>query len=635
MNDKKDYTSYLIIILVILILVVAGIIFFQNNNSDNNGNNGNNGNGNDNEPKTIELSGISFDDASKTLKVNEQIQLTLNYYPSNATNKSVTWTSSNNNIVNVSSSGLITAKNSGDATITVTSYNNKTAFINIKVIPNTIPVQSITITNGDSKVDIGKTLQLKVTISPTDATNKSITWKSSDTSIATVDNNGLVKGIKEGNVNITATSNNDKTSTIKLTVNKVEVLNYADIFFLNVYNKPKILESLKTSEKYKNGYDNGESFIIKTYDQKYILIDTGHKNTEVTNVIYNALKKLQGTDNVTIDYMILTHSHGDHTGNAVSIISNKKIKVNNVIIKNESKAPGVYKNVKTAIKNEGNLVNLTNDGQTISLGKYLDIMLFNTSDVYKDKTCHSGYRITYNAAKAKATKINGLYYYFDGSDYPNTKLKSTKEIKLKHESIVKGLDNYFYASLSTSKSSDCNPNSNSLAIIIKVKTNSGNRYMYLPGDLDNGGYDIFAMNGYYGNSATRIYNSRDNVKYSTKTNSFTGVVSGYNKIPSETNAANSIKKTLGNDIKNITIYQATHHGINNAPDAINILGINNSKVNAIIPVKGNSANSTSFMQVRTYYYTLSKTKRFYPGGKTKGGVHCKINNLGTTTCANY
>ena len=627
MNNKKDYTSYLIIIFIILIIVVIGLLFVQNKND--------NRLDNDNLPKTIELEAISFDDTIKTLKVNEQLQLNLNYYPRVATNKTVTWSSSNNNIVNVSSNGMITAKNSGEATITVTSYNNKKAFINIKVIPNTIPVDSISITNGDSKIDIGKTLQLKANISPSNATDKSIKWTSSDRTIAPIDNNGLVKGISEGNVIITALSNNNKSSSIKLTVNKVQTLDYADIYFLNVYDRPKIVESLKNGEKYKNGFNNGESFIIKTYDKKYILIDTGHKNSEIIKVIYNTLKELQGSNNVIIDYMILTHSHGDHTGNAVSIISNKKIKVNNVIIKNESKSPNAYNNIKKAIKEEGNLVKITNEGQTISLSKYLDIMLFNTSDVYKGKECHTGYRITYNASEKKATKINGMYYYFDGSEYPNAKIKSTKEIKLKHNSFINGLDNYFYASLSTVTSSDCNSNSNSLAIIIKVKTSNGNRYMYLPGDLDNGGYDIFPINGYYGNSATRIYSSRDKIKFSTKTGSFLGVVSGYNKTPSETNAANSIKKTLGNDIKNITIYQATHHGINNAPDAIKILGINNSNVNTIIPLKSNSAKSTSFMQVRTYYYTLSNTKKFYPGGKNKNGVHCKINDLGKTSCANY
>jgi hypothetical protein len=261
-------------------------------------------------------------------------------------------------------------------------------------------------------------------------------------------------------------------------------------------------------------------------------------------------------------------------------------------------------------------------------------MLFNTSDVYKDKECHEGSKIAYNANTSLAKKINGKYYYFDGSDYPNIKMKATNELKMKHSKLVNGMDNYFYAVPASDTINDCNANSNSLATIIKVKTDKGNRYMYLPGDLDNGGYDILPINNIYGNGNTIIYN-KDKVKFSSKTNSFAGKVSKYNRIPSETNAAKSIKAKLGNDIKNITIYQAAHHGINNAPDAINILGINNSKVNVVIPVRGDTSKGNSFPQVRTYYYTFSKTKKFYPGGKTKNGIHCTINNSGSTTCSEY
>lgn len=623
------------IIIIILILAIGGLLLFKpdliglNNNTPVT-----NTDHKEDDPKDIELLNIYFQETEKEIKVNDSFNIKVVYSPSNATNKKLTWTSSNSSVVTVNEDGTVTAKTEGEATISATSYNNKTAAIKIKVSKNTIDVTKISITNGDSKVDAGKTLQLNISITPSNATNKNITWTSSDASIATVSDSGLVKGIKAGNVTITAKSINGKTSSIKVTVNKVVKKNYAEIYFLNVYDKPNIVETLVNDPDNKNGYSNGEAFIIKTYDKKYILIDTGHKNEAIKKNIYEELKALQKTDKVKIDYMILTHSHGDHTGNAVSIINDNNIQVDKVIIKNESKASSAYKNVSKAIKNEGKIVKLKEDGQTSGLGKYVEIMLFNTNDVYKNKECHKGYRMTYTADTSKAKKINGKYYYFDGVDYPNIKMKSTKELVKKHDKFVNGLDNYFYAALNTSDSSDCNPNSNSLAIIIKVKTDNGNRYMYIPGDLDNGGYDIISINGIYGNSATRLYD-KDNVKFDSKTNRFVGTINGMNEIPSETNAAKSIKAKLGNEIKNITIYQATHHGANNAPDAINILGINNSSVNAIIPVKGDSAKSKVFTQVRTYYYTLSKTKKFYPGGTTKNGIHCKINNTGSTTCVEY
>ena len=624
------------IIIIILILAIGGLLLFKpdliglNNNTPVS----NTVKKDDDDDKDIELLNIYFQETEKEIKVNDSFNIKVVYSPSNATNKKLTWTSSNSSVVTVNESGTVTAKTEGEATISATSYNNKTAAIKIKVSKNTIDVTTIIINNGDSKVDVGKTLQLTATIKPTDATNKNITWTSSDASIATVSDSGLVKGVKAGNVTITAKSINGKTSSVKVTVNKVTKKNYAEIYFLNVYDKPTILESLKDDPDNPNGYSNGESFIIKTYDKKYILIDTGHKNEPTKNYIYEELKRLQKTDKVKIDYMILTHSHGDHVGNAVSLIKDDNIQVDKVIIKNESKSQTAYKNISKAISGEGKVVKIKEDGQTSTLGKYVEIMLFNTSDVYKDKECHKGYHIAYYADTSKAKKINNKYYYFDGVDYPNIKMKSTTELKKKHDKFVYGLDNYFYVSISSNTSSDCNPNSNSLAIIIKVKTDKGNRYMYLPGDLDNGGYDIVPINGIYGNNGTRLYDN-ENIKYDSKNNRFTGIITDLNEIASETNAAKSIKAKLGNDVKNITILQSSHHGINTSPDAINILGLNNASVNVIIPVKSDTSKSKAFNQVRTYYYTLSKAKKFYPGGSTKNGIHCAINNTGSTACKEY
>lgn len=158
-------------------------------------------------------------------------------------------------------------------------------------------------------------------------------------------------------------------------------------------------------------------------------------------------------------------------------------------------------------------------------------------------------------------------------------------------------------------------------------------YFWKHVDIDNVGYDIVPTDGIYGNGISAIYSSEKAIKYSSKTKSFSGIINNINYIPSDTNAAKSVKKLIGSDSKNITIYQIGHHGINNDPDAINILGLNRKDVYAIAPAK--NINGTTFHKVRTYFYILSNTIKLCVGEKNKLGVYCYIENTGKTLCQDY
>ena len=83
-----------------------------------------------------------------------------------------------------------------------------------------IAVKKITITGGNISLKVGETKTLKVTISPSNATNKKITWKSSNTKIATVNSSGLVTAKAVGKATITATANNGKKASITVNVQK-------------------------------------------------------------------------------------------------------------------------------------------------------------------------------------------------------------------------------------------------------------------------------------------------------------------------------------------------------------------------------------------------------------------------------
>jgi uncharacterized protein YjdB len=138
--------------------------------------------------------------------------------PSNATNKDVSYSSSNNSIATVSSSGLITGITPGEATITVTTAsNNKTATFTIRV--TAVAVLAVAISFPASTLQMGKTLTLGFSIAPSIASNKSVTWSSSNTSIATVSSTGVVTPVSRGRVVITVkTVDGLKTNNLQLEI---------------------------------------------------------------------------------------------------------------------------------------------------------------------------------------------------------------------------------------------------------------------------------------------------------------------------------------------------------------------------------------------------------------------------------
>ena len=275
----------------------------------------------------VDPTGVSISPASLTLSVGESGALTGTVTPSNATDKSVTWSSDNTGVATVDASGNVKAVAAGTATITATTSNGKKATAKItvegksftyvdhgvyfekpsgwgstinayiydgatdspagvgpewpgaamkdcgngvyslekttdkttlKVIfndgsnqapgspqpgfeykdcgyytsdgfkeivkkPETVEVTSVSVSPTSATVNVGETTTLSATAAPSNATNKTITWKSSNTSVATV-SNGVVTGVAEGTATITASSANGKSATATVTVNKPAVV---------------------------------------------------------------------------------------------------------------------------------------------------------------------------------------------------------------------------------------------------------------------------------------------------------------------------------------------------------------------------------------------------------------------------
>ena len=157
--------------------------------------------------------------------------LTATVYPADTTNPAYTWTSSNDKIVTVDEDGNYEAVGEGEAEIIVTCAekdeegNEVSATIKVKVAP--VPATGVAVNPVEATLIIGEDLDLTAVIEPAHTTHPAVTWTSSDEKIATVDENGHVVAVADGEVTITATwtDTTDATNTLtgesKITVNPV------------------------------------------------------------------------------------------------------------------------------------------------------------------------------------------------------------------------------------------------------------------------------------------------------------------------------------------------------------------------------------------------------------------------------
>lgn len=173
--------------------------------------------------------GVSLSSSSMTIKVGDTSTLTATVSPSNASNKGVSWSSSNSSIATVSA-GTVTGVAPGTCTITVTtSDGGYTATCNVTVVSALTPVTSVSLnTNsaliGSQGTTATHTVQLSATVLPTNATDRSVSWTSSNTSIATVSSSGLVTaGLTPGTATITATSNDGSKKSDSCSVNVAQI----------------------------------------------------------------------------------------------------------------------------------------------------------------------------------------------------------------------------------------------------------------------------------------------------------------------------------------------------------------------------------------------------------------------------
>ncbi|MBQ5905178.1 MAG: Ig-like domain-containing protein, partial [Clostridia bacterium] len=165
------------------------------------------------------VTSVALDKSTLSINVGKTSTLTPTVKPSSASIKTVSWSSSDNDIATVSPTGVVTAKAPGYATITVTTKDNeKTDTCRVLVIQ---PVSSVKLNKTSATMEMGDTYNLKATVKPSNASNQAVKWSTSDKKVATVDANGKVTAVGKGTATITVkTADGNKTATFKVTVIK-------------------------------------------------------------------------------------------------------------------------------------------------------------------------------------------------------------------------------------------------------------------------------------------------------------------------------------------------------------------------------------------------------------------------------
>ena len=180
------------------------------------------------------VSSITLDKTNVTLNANENIKLSATVKPDDADDKSIKWTSSDTSIAYVYQTGEVHAYKAGTVTITATANGgiHKSASCTLTIKQ---PVTMIKLSNRYLSLNLNESKELTATVYPSDASDKSLTWTSSDPSVATVDNNGKVTAKAEGETTITVRPNDGSPAYESCVVNVYKYQDYYDDWYTTYY----------------------------------------------------------------------------------------------------------------------------------------------------------------------------------------------------------------------------------------------------------------------------------------------------------------------------------------------------------------------------------------------------------------
>ncbi|MEH6905128.1 Ig-like domain-containing protein [Neobacillus drentensis] len=177
--------------------------------------------------KVLVPKSITLNKSSLSLMINRTAQVKATVAPNTAINKSVSWTSGNSAIATVDANGNVKAIKEGSTTITAAAKGDPSIQKSINVTVTKVVPTSLKLSRAALNITAKQTVRVSATIAPSDAENKTVVWKSSNTAVATVDSAGNVKGIANGYAVVTATASDNtkvfKTVSVRVSTKTVKV----------------------------------------------------------------------------------------------------------------------------------------------------------------------------------------------------------------------------------------------------------------------------------------------------------------------------------------------------------------------------------------------------------------------------
>ena len=288
----------------------------------------------------VDVENISIVNGNLVIKVGKSAMVGAKISPDNATDKRITWASSDSSIVSVNEGGIVTGRSAGTVVITATASNGKkdstlVTVLNEEVIPNAVSLNSTHL-----KIEKGKKETLIATVLPDSSTNKTITWSTSDKNV-------VVTAKKPGSAVITVTTFNGKTATCRVDVydgndipvegihlNETSRIIYVNSKFLlsytldplNATNRDVTWSSSDESiAVYKNGYVTGLKkgtaiITAKTANGKTATCEVIVKEIDVLSIELNQTEvNLKVSENVTIKAIVKPE---DATNKTLTWVSN-------------------------------------------------------------------------------------------------------------------------------------------------------------------------------------------------------------------------------------------------------------------------------------------------------------------------
>lgn len=301
--NKKQYNS----VLYVCFCISVGLLIFWLTYAVTNSLNKNE----ETVDETVEIKDVTkvvFNEEVTALYVGDSTKLTPTIYPTSMKDKKLKWESSNSNIAKVSDDGTVKAINPGVTTITVKTENgvNSSYYLIVNKKNDVVLVDKVTLNVNEFTLLPDTTVQLIAKITPVDATNQVLLWKSSNTNVATVTNEGYVKAVGVGTAIISVVSHSGKYASAvihvksnEVSVPQVEVLSAKDLFNKNSLNGITMAQTAVFSQ--------GE--VVSTYSYKTSDTETFPISSASKSILGIVAAKMNDDGILNLDTKIDTYWH--------------------------------------------------------------------------------------------------------------------------------------------------------------------------------------------------------------------------------------------------------------------------------------------------------------------------------------